>query len=197
MFAFGASSSAYALDFARHSIDSGKLNAVLVTGEIRAGDANRLLDYIRSLPPKNNIAVYLNSPGGNLYEGMKLGRMFMTERIKTVVEGGEMCASACAIAFLGGRDRQGVKWMSSTTNSRLGFHAFRNADGSKTSATDDTQRIVSDVLQYGKDVDAATAILIKTFATSSGSMYWFSEEELLQLGVKVWSIERNCFVPCG
>jgi hypothetical protein len=73
------------------------------------------------------IAVYLNSPGGTLYEGMRLGRMFKDERIKTVVEGGEMCASACAIAFLGGRDRQGVKWMSSTTTSRWASMHFAMA----------------------------------------------------------------------
>jgi hypothetical protein len=196
LFATAGPTSAYALDFARHSIDSENLNAILVTGEVRVGDTDRLLNYVRSLPPKNNNAVYLSSPGGNLYEGMRLGRMFKAERIKTVVEGSEMCASACAVPFLGGRDRQGARWMSSTTTSRLGFHAFRNGDGSKTSATDDTQRIVSDMLQYGRDVDAPMQILIKTFATPSGSMYWLSEDELLQLGVKVWSIEQNCFVLC-
>lgn len=189
--------SVWALDFSRHSIDSNNLNAILVSGKVIVGDAERLLDYVRSLPPKRNIAVYLSSPGGNLYEGMRLGRMFKAERIKTVVEGDEMCASACAIAFLGGRDRQGNKWMSSTTTSRLGFHAFRNGDESKTSETDDTQRIVSDILQYGREVDAPMEILIKTFATPSSSMYWFGRDELLQLGVKVWSIEQRCFVPCS
>ena len=87
--------------------------------------------------------------------------------------------------------------MSSTTTSLLGFHAFRSVGGSKASATEDeTQRIVSDVLQYGRDVDAPLEILIKKFATPSGSMYWFSEDELLRLGVKVWSMEKNCFLPC-
>lgn len=189
--------SVYALDFVRHSINSKRLNAILVTGEVRVGDTERLLKYVRSLPSKNNTAVYLSSPGGNLYEGMKLGRMFKSERIKTVVEGNKICASACALAFLGGRDRQGAKWMSSTTTSRLGFHAFRSAEGSKASLTEDeTQRVVSDVLQYGRDVDAPLEILIKKFATPSGSMYWFSENELLRLGVKVWNMEKKCFLPC-
>src|SRR5215470_16854812 len=92
LFTIAAPISAGALDFVRHLIDSDNLNAILVTGEVRLGDAERLLNYVRSLPPKRNIAVYLNSPGGNLYEGMRLGRMFKDERIKTVVEGGEMCA---------------------------------------------------------------------------------------------------------
>ena len=64
MFVSVRPTSAYALDFARHSIDSNKLNAILVTAEVRTGDANRLLDYIRSLPPKKNIAVYLNNSIG-------------------------------------------------------------------------------------------------------------------------------------
>lgn len=186
----------HSLEFTRHQNDSIKLNAIAVTGEVRNGDAQRLKDYISTLSPKANIAVYLNSPGGSLYEGMQLGRVFMSMRIKTVVEGNEMCASACALAFLGGRDRQGKKWMSSTTTSRLGFHAFRNGDGTKTDNTDNTQLIVSHVLQYGKDVDAPIDILIRAFGTSASDMYWFSEDELLQLGVKIWDMSGKCFVPC-
>lgn len=192
-----SSGSLQALDFRRHpDADSNKLNAILATGEVRAGDADRLLNYLRTLPKKQNTAIYLSSPGGNLYEGMRLGRLFRRERIKTVIEGGEMCASACALAFLGGRDRQGRRWMSSTTTSQLGFHAFRNGNGSM-AGTDDTQLIVSHVLQYGRDVAAPIDILIANFGTPSSEMYWFRRNELLYLGIKIWDMTNKCFLPCN
>lgn len=187
-----------ALEFHRHpDADSDALNAILATGKVSAGDADRLLNYLRALPNKQHTAIYLSSPGGDLYEGMNLGRLFRNKRIKTVVEGNEMCASACALAFLGGRDRNGQSWMSSTTTSQLGFHAFRNGDGSLTGSTDDVQRIVSEVLQYGQDVRAPMDIFVANFGTPSSEMYWFRRNELLNLGIKVWDMTNECFLPCN
>jgi hypothetical protein len=77
-----------ALEFSRHSADSSGLNAIAATGRIEAGDAEKLLSYLRTLPGKPNTAIYLSSPGGSLIEGLKLGYLFKEMRIKTVVEGG-------------------------------------------------------------------------------------------------------------
>ena len=93
-----------ALEFSRHSADSSGLNAIAATGTIEAGDSEKFLRYLRTLPGKPNTAIYLSSPGGSLIEGLKLGYLFKEMRIKTVVEGdrpNNLCASACALAFLG------------------------------------------------------------------------------------------------
>ena len=47
MFVSVRPTSAYALDFARHSIDSNKLNAILVTAEVRTGERpmNKVFAY--------------------------------------------------------------------------------------------------------------------------------------------------------
>jgi hypothetical protein len=76
-----------ALEFSRHSADSSGLNAIAATGRIEAGDSEKLLGYLRTLPGKPNTAIYLSSPGGSLIEGLKLGYLFKEMRIKTVVEG--------------------------------------------------------------------------------------------------------------
>ena len=183
-----------ALDFQLHGNTSPNLNAVLATGTVSADDADRLDRFLSHQPRKRNTAIYLNSPGGSLGGGIRLGEYFKQKRIKTVVEGNEMCASACALAFLGGTDAKGNRWMSSTTTSRLGFHAFRNSDGSRYDDTNDTQRTVGAVLQYGKMVDAPMEIFVRNFQTPSDDMYWFSTNELLGLGVKVWDMQNKCFV---
>jgi len=192
---FGIDTAA-ALEFSRHKNDSKTLNAIFARGQVQSGDADKLRRYLRVLPTKQNTAIYLSSPGGNLYESMALGRYFKNKRIKTLVEGGEMCTSACALAFLGGRDQYGKKWMSTSTTSILGFHAFSNGDEIKNEDTDHTLFTVSNVLEYGKEVGVPIDIFIKKFGTPSSSMYSFKNDELLILGIKVWDDQNDCFLPC-
>lgn len=49
--------------------------------------------------------VDLRSPGGLLEHGYKLGELFRRSRVRTKVGAGNICASSCALAFLGGVDR--------------------------------------------------------------------------------------------
>jgi hypothetical protein len=155
---------AFALSYTLHPNNKSKtLTAILATGIIEQGDTDRLAAFMCKLPPKNRFAVYLAGDGGDLYEGMKLGLFFKQNRIETVIEGGHDCASACALAFLGGTGNDGHPWRSSSTNSRLGFHAFRS--GSEPPLTEDqVQAAVADMLAYGKAVNAPIELLIAAFA---------------------------------
>jgi hypothetical protein len=187
-------SSLSALEFSIHENNSKTLNAIMATGDIQYDDVEKLDHYLSNLPHKKHTAIYFDSPGGNLAGGIRLGKYFKDRRIKTVVEGYKVCASACAFAFLGGTDKNGKKWMSSTTTSRLGFHAFRNADEKMYEHSDNTQKVVASILAYGKYVNAPTDIFIKSFSTSSDDMYWLTQQEELSLGIKVWDIHNKIFV---
>lgn len=187
-------SSLSSLEFYTHENNSKTLNAIMAIGEIKHNDAEKLDRYLSKLPYKKNTAIYFDSPGGNLYDGMRLGEYFKKHRIKTVIQGYKICASACALAFLGGTDRNGNKWMSSTTTSKLGFHAFSNADGTKYANSDNTQKAVADILTYGEYVGASMKIFIKQFSTPSNDIYWFSTQEELNFGIKVWDIENERFI---
>ena len=61
--------------------------------------------------------VYLNSYGGLLNDGIKLGELFRAYPVSTRIPGGAICASACAIAFLGG------EWRNMDSSSTILFHA--------------------------------------------------------------------------
>ena len=166
-----------------------------INSDVEQGDAARLEQYLRGLDRRNHTAIYFSSPGGSLYEGMKIGLVLRDWRVKTVVDHDTECASACALAFLGGRDRHGNKWMSSTTRSKLGFHAFSKL-GQTTADTNEIQLTVSDILEYALEVDAPTEIMIRNFRTSSNSMDWLSIPDMLSLGIRVYDISRQCFLPC-
>lgn len=182
--------SAQALEFSLHKNNSRTLTAILATGSIGEGDTDRLRSYLSKLTVRNNVAVYLSSPGGNLYEGMRLGIFFKNSRIKTVVEGGYDCASACALAFLGGTDSAGRTWRSSSDNSRLGFHAFRGVQNMAISPNQ-VQAIVADLLRYGRSVNAPIELLIAGFDTPSESIFWVSNQDICALGIKLWSNRTN------
>lgn len=90
-------------------------------GEIAAGDAERVAATIDS-----TTTICLNSPGGSWIEGLALFRHFADTKIHTVVLGGDLCASACALAFMGGADGgYGDRYpkRSLRPGARLGFHS--------------------------------------------------------------------------
>jgi ATP-dependent protease ClpP protease subunit len=62
-------------------------------------------------------AVYLNSRGGSLFHGLLLADVLRFHEVETIVLGNQLCASACAVAFLGGLHRTIVG------DGRLLFHA--------------------------------------------------------------------------
>lgn len=191
LFAFPQESAA--LELSLHQNHSSRLNAVLAEGDIVAGDFSKVSQFISSLPEKENSVVYLSSNGGSLYEGILLGLFFNENRIKTVVEGGESCFSACAIAFLGGTARDGRPWRSSSDNSKLGYHSFYEGTGT-TLSSGDTQRVVADLLLYAQEVNAPIEIMIMSFLTPSTEIYVLSNEEVCDLGVKLWSNATNRFI---
>jgi hypothetical protein len=47
--------------------------------------------------------VFVNSPGGDLWTGMNVGRLIANRGLHTVIAGN--CSSACSIMFMGGRER--------------------------------------------------------------------------------------------
>ena len=182
-----------ALEFSVHPNTSPKLTAILAKGLVEDGDTERLDAFLSLQPQRSRTAIYLDGPGGSLYEGMRLGRYFSRNRIQTIVEGGQDCASACALAFLGGRDANGQIWRSSSDNSRLGFHAFTSED-SMPKNEDETQLIVADVLSYSRDVEAPLQLMIINFSTPSNSIYWLSHLEICGLGIRLWSNATNRFL---
>lgn len=194
--AFAAASlatGAAALEFSLHANNKDSLLAILAEGEILPGDADRLAVFLSGQAEKPRTAIYLASPGGSLYEGMKLGLFFQSRKIQTVVEGGRDCASACALSFLGGTDPSGTPWRSASDNSRLGFHSFSSSDHGL-AYEGDVQLIVADVLQYAQRVDASLDLMIMNFSTPSDQMYWLDEWEICSLGIKLWSNAEDRFI---
>jgi len=104
---------------------------IYATGPIESGDAAQLMRLIQEKNLASGFEDYvvrLDSPGGLTLEGMQVGRVIRRAALETFVARGDVCASACALAFLGGTRRYATGF---GVGRRLefgagrGFHGFR------------------------------------------------------------------------
>jgi ATP-dependent protease ClpP protease subunit len=87
---------------------------ISIYGTFGSEDADAFQTHIANL---TSAVVVLNSGGGNLVAGIRIGELIRLRNFRTVVPSGMECASACALAWLGGT----VRYMG--PNARVGFHA--------------------------------------------------------------------------
>lgn len=200
---FGAfAQPAGAIEISKHARDSASVNAIQVKGVISEGDTFELQAYIASLPKKPHIVIVLSSPGGNLAEGMKLGRFFYERKIETAIETKTFCASACALAFLGGRDDSGKPLRTKAANSGLGFHSFtREFDKDKSYTADDlkvvvqrTQSTVYVVADYLRTINTDMDVIRLMLKAQNSEMNFISNDDALTLNIRVFDEKRNAVV---
>lgn len=92
---------------------SGKRHKITLKGAIGPDSSfamDRLLAESQPCAKRGGLAispieVTLESGGGYLEDGYKLGKVFRDRGVKTIISDNKMCASSCAVAFLGGKKR--------------------------------------------------------------------------------------------
>ena len=168
----------------------------LLSGSIEEGDAGRMRAALDSVAAGVAVSVILESPGGHLAEGLLLGTLFHEAKVTTVVRGGgSICYSACAVAFLGGREpRSGKPMRVKMSGGKLGFHQFarRTFDPLKiyTKADYDAQvaeaqEVTRDIVRYLKSIGEDLSKLQLMLRAPSEGMNVISNEECLQRGFHV------------
>ncbi len=114
-----------------------------VYGEIKLGDEN-IFDALT--PDCNGGGVLLKSDGGSLAAGLRIGELIREKGLETAVAFDARCASACALAWLGGTKR----YMSAS--SQIGFHAAYTVNdlGTPNESGLGSPKIRSDLRRVGK-----------------------------------------------
>jgi hypothetical protein len=101
----------------RATIRAMHAGAIEMTGEVSPGDDARFKSIISMM--QNGGIVFLESPGGNPFTAMAIGRLIRARGFDTYITAGT-CASACGIIWLAGV-RRGIG-----PTGRVGFHAAYN-----------------------------------------------------------------------
>jgi hypothetical protein len=151
---------------------------VYLDGRIDAGAPDRLS---RALDGVNGrIAVWLNSPGGNLFAGMQLGRILRKHGASThiidhrTLRPGE-CYSACSLTFLGGVYRF------NDNGARYGVH--RASLGPGPGDADRGQDLTAAVGSYIREMGVDARLLDLWKKARPDEMYVLSQREAEALGV--------------
>jgi hypothetical protein len=146
---------------------------VVIDGDIELGDIEQFRSKVATL---SKATVAFRSDGGSLLAGIRIGMLIRVMDFGTVVPDGARCASACAVAWLGGARR----FMG--TGSKVGFHAAYVLKGRGTAESAPGNAVLGAYLyQLGLSEDAIV------YVTQAGpaSMKWLSTEEAGQYGIDV------------
>ena len=147
--------------------DAGK--TVEFVGGINDSAAKALREVVGPAPKVTTVR--LNSRGGWLHEGVKMGEVIKYFRLNTTVK--DECASACTIAFLAGLDR------TASQGAILGFHSARPVGGLLASKGLDRRDERGIYVQAGVDKSFVERVL----STPPGSIWAPTRYELVRSGV--------------
>jgi len=166
--------------------------ALLFEGPIEEGDSDVFRNWIENPPPSlQEFAemighseihvgwVFFDSPGGNLFEAMKIGELIREHQITTQVAIDSKCYSACVIAILGGVGRISV--------GQIGIHSFYSEEflgsGRFGEASDWYNQISEQVEGYLRRMRVPVRILDLMKATPHTSIHILDDDERHDLQV--------------
>jgi len=162
---------------------TNRYNYIFAYGKINSGDLYKLSRIYKTLPKNRQTIVVFNSSGGELREGLKIGIYLKKHHIGSAVSKNGVCASSCALAFLGGRDLYGRKLMILPYGSKLGYHSFYYKDNRYVSV-EKIQNDFSYLFKYFTYVGGPNALLSKMLDTKSSNMYWITQRNNRYLPLK-------------
>lgn len=200
---------------------------ISATGVIGQETPAKFKAFLENLDRRSD-QIFMHSPGGNLAAGLALGRMIRAAGLSTHigqtkrsfesytttcdtwfdgVEAG-ICASSCAYAFLGGKERFVAAGSPGKLKGRLGFHQFYgNPDGGndmltagqvsdiESSTLSIAQALTGQIVLYAVEMGIDPRIVAFASATSSDDLYYPTADELVDLtiasgtGLRDWFME--------
>jgi hypothetical protein len=149
---------------------------LVISGTIGAASANWFRDRLREANLAVGDVVLLSSPGGSLSQASIMGEIIRSRGLVTAVgtadASGQVradyCASACVLAYAGGKIRYGIK------GSMLGVHRFV-ATTPLSDPVAEAQRIAGMVLGYMTKMGVSSAVVEAMSRT--GDVRWLSNRE--------------------
>jgi hypothetical protein len=182
------------MEFSRKAECAGNmcLQYILAEGDIMLDSADRLGELLKV--PGDGRVVIFNSPGGSVRGGMQLGRLIRNYGLDTAVNNSifyydrmsadrtedmisreAQCASACTLAFLGGKRRTLGK------GARFGLHGFRSifVDMGEAAA----QKLVATLMDYANEMGADREMIQIASATPAETMHWITRTKAVELHI--------------
>jgi hypothetical protein len=158
----------------------GDTTLVYLDGRIDADAPDRVSKSLDGADGK--IAIWLNSPGGNLFAGMQLGRVIRKHGASThIIDSRTLlpgeCYSACSLAFLGGAFRF------NDNGGRYGVHRASLQSGPTTGDRDLGPDLSAAVKGYIREMGVDARLFDLWVKAGPDAMYVLSHQQTKHLGV--------------
>ena len=185
--------------------------SITMTGEITSGDAERLATIFMSVKPIENYLpypnlLYLNSPGGDVLEAMRIAELVKSLGITvaTIGEGKGVCASSCFLIYVAALEREasGIDTLRKKgTNGNLspiGIHRpfFRELTEGPSGAKRQEQ-VMAEMRAYLVGAGVGHALIDKMMSHASNDIYWLNAEDIRALGTFSPGLEEQLIAKCG
>ena len=147
---------------------------ISASGIVRTGDEDQLHTALHNLPAGAPLAtLLLDSPGGDLEEGLHLAAAVREAGLETVVGDGAKCASACFIVFAAGSH------VFASTSALVGVHSASYGGHDTPDARAATVLMARRLSVYG----VPDAILGKLVSAQPNQIWWLSRSDLESMRV--------------
>src|SRR5438445_10322727 len=145
-------------------------NVVMVEGPLVAVDEDQ---FAAKSAPLSSAFVAFSSDGGSLVARLRIGEAIRRKGFSTIVPDGRRCASACALAWLGGVERF------IGTGGKIGFHAAYDP-------TADESGVGTAVVDaYLSKIGLPHEPIIYIIKAASNEMTWLNISDAAQRGIRV------------
>jgi hypothetical protein len=172
------SNASSAAEFSRTATTGGP-DVIAISGELALGDEKKFIDFALGT---QRALVVLQSPGGNLYAGIEIGRAIHLKGFATLVPDGVQCASACALAWLAGVPRL----MGETA--QVGFHAVYTSNGGQPAISSAGNALVG---AYLNQLGLPTSAVLYITSPPPQGIQWLSFSDAQSIGIDVRKIKRT------
>jgi hypothetical protein len=173
----------FAANFNKVSLGQGKADLITVEGQLEFGDEAKFINLAINSP---QALVAFQSNGGNLIAGIEIGKAIRLKGFGTLVPDNVKCASACALAWLGGR----VRWMGKTAG--VGFHAATVDNGGHVNISSAANALVG---AYLNQLGLPNSAVVYITSAPPEEVTWLNFEEARQMGIDVQSYQEAKSVP--
>ncbi len=167
-----ASSPAPAADIQKSVTQEG-LVIISLTGDIELQDDQKFIQLADGVA---NGVVTLHSDGGSLIPAIAIGRAIRAQGLITAVADHSVCASACAIIWLGGTKRI------ASSSAQIGFHAAYRQRFGITSESGSGNAIVG---SYYASLGLSDEAIYYLTSSAPSDMFWIDADKARSLGIDI------------
>lgn len=181
--------------FKKGVVECSSCGLIVANGKITLNTPKKFRTFLGKQGLSNNkkYTVVLNSNGGSLSGGLRLGRIIRSHGMNThiaslrkekdrnkglLVSG--ICASSCAFVFLGGDNR------SMHSDSKFGLHQI-SINSNKlipiNQAVEATQAVIAEITEYVKEMGVSSSVVSAALETDASNIDWINHYALTEMNV--------------